>query len=280
VGEAVITGAIPNGLWAALTLFTAGCLADNTEQGGASSSGTSDFGAGLPRLEVEVLRRLPHDPNAYTQGLAFQNGYLFESTGRYGESTLRMIDLATGSVIRQHELPETAFGEGLAVTSNQLVQLTWKELSAYFYDPATLEMQKRVSYQGEGWGLCFDGTHFYMTSGGDQIVQRDAESFAPLGSVKVATPGSAVAGVNELECVGDHIWANVYPTTHAVQIDKRTGRVIATVDLKAVAPLGVNVGNPDYVPNGIAFNGATDTFFITGKRWPELLEVRFKAPEK
>jgi glutamine cyclotransferase len=141
-------------------------------------------------------------------------------------------------------------------------------------------VQKRVSYQGEGWGLCFDGTHFYMTSGGDQLVQRDGESFAPLSSVTIRAPGSVVAGVNELECVGEHIWANVYPTANVAQIDKRTGQVVASLDLSAIAPAGVNVRDPDHVPNGIAFNSLQDTYFITGKRWPEMLEVRFKVPEK
>lgn len=270
-----ITTGVPARLWLALIALAAGC-ADGTDQVGSVSSEASEFGSELPRLEVEVLRRLPHDPNAYTQGLVFHDGFLFESTGRYGESTLRVIDPSTGSVVRQHELPATVFGEGLAATSTSLVQVTWKELIAYYYDPATLAVQKSVSYQGEGWGLCFDGTHFYMTSGGDKLVQRDAASFAPLSSVTVRTPGSAVAGINELECVGDHVWANVYPTTHVVQIDKRTGQVLATLDLSAIAPAGINARDPDYVPNGIAFSGVGDTFFITGKRWPILLEVRFK----
>jgi glutaminyl-peptide cyclotransferase len=273
----ITIGASPR-LWLALITFAAGC-ADSTEQGGSESSGARDFGSGLPRLEVEVLRRLPHDPNAYTQGLVFRDGYLFESTGRYGESTLRVIDPSTGAVVRQHELPATVFGEGLAATPTSLVQVTWKELIAYYYDPATLEVQKSVSYQGEGWGLCYDGTHFYMTSGGDKLIQRDGESFAPLSSVTVRTPGSAVAGVNELECVGDHVWANIYPTTHVAQIDKKTGQVLATLDLSAITPAGINARDPDYVPNGIAFSGVENTFFITGKRWPDLLEVRFRPPE-
>lgn len=252
----------------------------DTEQGRVPTAGADVFGPDLPRLEVEVVRQLPHDPNAYTQGLVFHDGFLFESTGRYGESTLRMIDPATGSVVRRHDLPATVFGEGLAATASHLVQLTWKELSAYLYDPTTLEVQRRVGYQGEGWGLCFDGTDFYMTSGGDQLVRRDAESFSPLSSVTVTAPGGAIVGINELECVGDHIWANVYPTTHVVQIDKPTGQVLATVDLSAIAPAGVDVSDPDYVPNGIAFDEAAGTFFITGKLWPVLLEVRLTVPEQ
>jgi glutamine cyclotransferase len=275
----VITTRIPTRLWLALLAFAAGC-ADGADQEGPLSSGAIEFGSELPRLEVEVLRRLPHDPAAYTQGLVFHDGLLFESTGRYGESTLRVIDPATGSVVRQHKLPATVFGEGLAATSSSLVQVTWKELIAYYYDPATLAVQKTVSYQGEGWGLCFDGTHFYMTSGGDQLIQRDVESFAPLASVSVRASGRAVAGINELECVGEHVWANIYPTTHVAQIDKRTGEVLATLDLSALAPAGINPRDPDYVPNGIAYSGVEDRFFITGKRWPVLQEVRFKQPER
>jgi glutaminyl-peptide cyclotransferase len=230
-------------------------------------------------MSVEVVRRLPHDATAYTQGLVFHDGYLFESTGRYGESTVRVIDPRTGSVLKRHDLPRTVFGEGLAATSTNLVQVTWKELVAYFYDVATLQVQRRVGYRGEGWGLCFDGKDFYMTSGDDQITRRHAESFEPLSSVTVSAPASAVAGANELECVDNHIWANVYPTTELIQVEKQTGRIVAAADLAGIVPASVNAMELDYVPNGIAYNRSSDTFFVTGKLWPELLEVRFVAAD-
>jgi glutamine cyclotransferase len=254
-------------LWLSWVSLLLGCSND------VGAPSTTPFQ--VPRLTVEVVRRLPHDATAYTQGLVFHDGYLFESTGRYGESTIRMIDPATASVLRKHDLPAAVFGEGLAATADELVQLTWKELTAYVYDPATFNVERRISYQGEGWGLCFDGAHFYMTSGSDELVRRDAESFASLAIIEVRAPSGAVSSVNELECVGDHVWANVYPTTALIQIEKNSGRVVAAADLSVILPPGVDPRNIDYVPNGIAHNPVTGTFFITGKLWPQLLEVRF-----
>jgi glutaminyl-peptide cyclotransferase len=249
-----------------LTSVVAVLLAYGCSDTGEYSTTPRATAFGVPRLTIEVIRRLPHDATAYTQGLVFHDGHLFESTGRYGGSTIRLIDPATGSVLEKHDLPASVFGEGLATTGDKLVQLTWKELTAYVYNPSTLEVERQIQYQGEGWGLCFDGTHFYMTSGNDKLVRRDAESFLPLSTLSVEAPSGAIDGANELECVGDHVWANVYPTTAVIQIEKQTGRVVAAADLSAVLPPGVNARDRDYVPNGI---------FVTGKLWPQLLEVRF-----
>jgi glutaminyl-peptide cyclotransferase len=259
--------------WLAAILFGFGCSNDGAEYPATSSATAFQ----VPRLTVEVIRRLPHDASAYTQGLVFHDGHLFESTGRYGSSTIRMIDPATGAVLRQQDLPAEVFGEGLAATADKLVQLTWKELTAYVYDPATFEIERELGYQGEGWGLCFDGLDFYMTSGGTELVRRDAVSFKPLSTLTVRAPGSEVSGANELECVGDHVWANVYPTTAVIQIEKQTGRVVAAADLSTILPPYLNARDPDYVPNGIAHDPATGSFFVTGKLWPQLLEVRFRA---
>jgi len=224
---------------------------------------------------AEVVRRLPHDASAYTQGLILHEGRLYESAGRYGESAVREIDPATGAVLRKVDLPATVFAEGLARTGTDLVVLTWKELVAYFLDPVTLEVHRTASFKGEGWGLCFDGAHLYMTSGGDQLVQRDPETFEPLSSVTITANGERIIGANELECVDGHVWANVYGTTRALKIEKATGQVVEEVDLSSVVPAGVNARDLDHVPNGIAFNPEDGTFFVTGKLWPELLEVRF-----
>ena len=259
--------------WFAAILFAFGCSNDGGEYPGTSNATAFQ----VPRLTVEVIRRLTHDASAYTQGLVFYDGHLFESTGRYGSSTIRMIDPATGSVLRQQDLPDEVFGEGLAATADKLVQLTWKELTAYVYDPATLEIERRIGYQGEGWGLCFDGLDFYMTAGGTELVRRDAASFKPLSTLTVRAPSGAVPRANELECVGDHVWANVYPTTALIQIEKQTGRVVAAADLSTILPPYLNARDPDYAPNGIARNPATGSFFVTGKLWPQLLEVRITA---
>jgi glutamine cyclotransferase len=225
---------------------------------------------------VEVIRRLPHDPSAYTQGLIFRDGYLFESTGRYGRSQLRKIDPVSGSVLTSVKLENNVFAEGLAATRTHLVQLSWKEMEAYYYDPETLERRKTVAYDGEGWGLCFDGNSFYMTSGDDQLIQRNAETFAPTSSMPITLDGEPIPRANELECVGDVIWANVYLTNRILQIDKHTGVVKGEIDATSVVPAGMG-RDADHVLNGIAWNDRTDTYYLTGKLWPVMLEVRLKA---
>jgi glutaminyl-peptide cyclotransferase len=223
----------------------------------------------------EVIRTLPHDPTAFTQGLAFRENHLYESTGRYGASTLRVIDAHTGSVVRRLELAPNVFAEGLAFTDQYLVQLTWKEMLAYYYDPVTLTTLRTASYLGEGWGICYDGLRLYMTSGGDQLIIRDPNTFEPISTIAITQAGMPLFNVNELECVDKHIWANVYLTTRLVQIDKVTGRVIGELDASSLVPAGIQAQNPDYVLNGIAHSPETGTYFLTGKLWPAIFEVRF-----
>ncbi len=230
---------------------------------------------GITALVPEVVRRMPHDDSAYTQGLVFRGDTLFESTGRYGESTLRVLDPKTGAVVKSVKLPPGVFGEGLAATADALVQITWKEMIAYYYDPSTLEVKKTAAYDGEGWGLCSDGASLYMTSGGDQLIRRDPVSFVVLGTQAITRGGEPLGLANELECDGEFVWANVYGSTKIMKIEKTTGRVVAEVDASGILPFGVDPRNPDQVLNGIAYNTRTQTFYITGKLWPEMLEVRF-----
>jgi glutamine cyclotransferase len=258
-----------------LALLAGACGGDDAAPPPDSEAPAMSSRTRAPTHVAEVVRRLPHDRTAYTQGLVFHEGNLYESGGRYGESAIRVIEPASGAVLRKVDLPRTAFAEGIATTGTDLVVLTWKELVAYFLDPATLEVRRTASYKGEGWGLCFDGTHFWMTSGGDQLVQRDPETFEPLSSVTITAAGERIRGANELECDGDHVWANVYQTTRVIRIDKRSGEVLEEVELAGVVPPGVDVSDPDYVANGIAYDRVAGTFFVTGKLWPELLEVRF-----
>ena len=262
-------------LVALASLLISGCGGDDLEQSPGTTAADTEPTSRPPTHVVEVVRRLPHDRSAYTQGLVLHEGRLLESAGRYGESALRVIDPSSGAVQRKVALPPTVFAEGLAVTHTDVVVLTWKELVAYFLDPVTLEVRRTGSFKGEGWGLCFDGTHLYMTSGGDQLVQRDPVTLEPLASLTITAGGEKIRGANELECVGEHVWANVYQTTRVIQIDKRSGEVVAEVDLASVVPSTVNANDPDQVPNGIAHDPDAGTFFLTGKLWPELLEVRF-----
>jgi len=233
----------------------------------------------VERLVPQVVRTLPHDTGAYTQGLVLHQGRFFESTGRYGRSELREVDPETGRVLRSVSLGDEYFGEGLALVGDRLIQLTWQEGVAFVWDAATFDLLQTLSYQGHGWGLCYDGTHLYMTSGGSLLMRRDPDTFALLGSQQITLEGTALWQVNELACVGDYIYGNVYPTDRIVQIDKASGRVVAEIDGSRLVPPGGRPPDPgDAVLNGIAHDPATGTFYLTGKLWSAVFEVRFVEP--
>jgi len=226
-----------------------------------------------PTEEYRVLRVVPHDPDGYTQGLVFMDGHLFESTGRYGRSALRELDPASGRILRSRPLGAEYFGEGLAAVRGQLVQLTWKEGIAFVIDPASLEVVRTHRYEGEGWGLCSEGDAVFMSNGTDTLYQRDPTSFAVVNRVPVTRSGFPLSRLNELECVGPHILANVFLTDEIVRIDKVTGEVVGTLDGYALAGSGRRPSDPNAVLNGIAYDPARGTYFVTGKLWPSLLEI-------
>ena len=225
---------------------------------------------------IEVLRTFPHDPTAYTQGLVFHDGKLYESTGRYGGSTLRELDPATGAILRSVSLPSTHFGEGLALVGQRLVQITWREAEALVYDLATLEEAGRIPYEGEGWGLCYDGETIFMTTGGSLLHLRDPSSFEARGTRPITQEGRALWQVNEIECVGDYIYGNIYLTDRIVKIEKETGRVVAEYDASELIPTGGRPTEYGAVLNGIAYDPAKDVFYLTGKNWSSMFEVRLR----
>jgi len=203
----------------------------------------------------------------------FLDGHLFESTGQYGRSALRELDPATGRILRSRDLGAEYFGEGLAAVRGQLVQLTWKEGVAFVIDPASLEVVRTQSYEGEGWGLCSDGETVFMSNGTDTLYQRDPMSFSVVNRVPVTKGGFPLSRLNELECVGRHILANVFLSDEIVRIDKVTGEVVGTLDGYALAGSGRRPSDPNAVLNGIAYDPAKGTYFVTGKLWPSLLEI-------
>jgi glutamine cyclotransferase len=235
------------------------------------------LGCGTPVAQetVEIVRVLPHDPGAYTQGLVLDQGRFYESTGTYGGSSLREVDVETGGVIRIHSLSDDEFGEGLALVGHRLIQITWREGIAHIYDRETFEPVGRFSYDGNGWGLCFDGEHLYMTTGGSMLLRRSPETFAVLERIPITLAGRPLFEVNELACVGDYIYGNVFQSDRIVRIRKSTGEVVAEIDASPLNPQSRRPRDPEAVLNGIAFNQATETFYLTGKRWPTLFEVRF-----
>lgn len=224
---------------------------------------------------IHVLEAYPHDPHAYTQGLEFYEGYLLESTGRYGSSELRRVEPESGEVVQAIALPEGHFGEGLARVDSLLIQLTWQENVAFIYNAGSLALRDTVPFDTMGWGLCYDGRTLFSTSGASILFRRHARTLETLGTIQVALDGAPLRQINELECVGDFIYANVYQSTEIVRVDKATGQVVARFDATDLVPEGL-MGNSDAVLNGIAYDAASDSFFITGKLWPVLYRVRFQ----
>jgi glutamine cyclotransferase len=225
------------------------------------------------RLKVKVLSTRPHDPEAFTQGLVLQGGTLYESTGLYGKSSLREVDPKTGAVKRKVAVPAEYFAEGLALVGDRLLQITWKEEKALVYDRAGFKPAGEFRYDGEGWGLCSDGTRLVMSDGSDRLTFRDPKTFAVLSILNVTLAGKPANQLNELECVDGTIYANVWQTDDILRIDPRDGRVTAVVDASGLLTPEER-GKTD-VLNGIAWNPVTKTFLITGKLWPKMFEVQF-----
>ncbi|MBN1311966.1 MAG: glutaminyl-peptide cyclotransferase [Anaerolineae bacterium] len=231
------------------------------------------------QLQVEVISVRAHDPAAFTQGLLLHNGLLYESTGLYGASTLREIDPMTGEVLRSVDMLPEYFGEGLAFMDEKLIQLTWKEGTAFVYDLDSFTLLEEWQYEGEGWGLCFDGNVFYMSDGTSTLTRRAPDSFGVLGTLSVTQADEPLALINELECVDDVILANVWKTDQIVRIDKYTGRVTGVIDAAGLLSSDdLTTAGPEGVLNGIAYDPASQTFLFTGKYWPRLFEVRFVQP--
>lgn len=225
-------------------------------------------------LRVQVHGAIPHDVEAFTQGLLWWNGKLYESTGRRGASELRRLDPASGAIEQRVAIPVFFFGEGLARVGNRLHMLTWQAERSFVFDLASFRRLATNSYRGEGWGLCHDGARFVMSSGANTLTFRDTATFAPIGELAVTLAGAALAGLNELECVGDAIYANVFQRDFIVRIDAATGRVTQRIDASGL--LEPTAAAQADVLNGIAYNPHSGRFYVTGKLWPWIFEVTFE----
>jgi glutaminyl-peptide cyclotransferase len=228
--------------------------------------------AAVGQLRPVVLAEVPHDTDAFTEGLEIDGGALYESTGLPGRSQLRELDPATGAVRRAAALPGPLFGEGITVVGPRIWQLTWQDGVAIEWDAATFTPLRRVPIDGEGWGLCRDGDRLVRSDGTDRLRFHDPATFAETGSVAVTMDGDPLTEINELECVDGQVWANVWKTDRIVRIDPASGRVTAVVDASA---LHDRVGRAATdVLNGIAAAGPGE-FLLTGKYWPTTFRVRF-----
>lgn len=246
-----------------------------------------------PVFEVfvpEVLNVYPHDSAAFTQGLLFHEGTLYESTGLRGQSSLRQVDIETGEPLQFLEVDGTDdnnqpyFAEGLELVNGQLIQLTWTAGTALIYDLDTFEQVGTYEYEGEGWGLCYDGNYLYQSDGSSYISLRDPETFDLIVDFAVTLDGQILQSglLNELECVGDYIYANLWQTDFIARIDKYSGVINGMIDVRELLTeeekAALTPGRQ--VLNGIAYNPESDTFYITGKEWPNLYEVQFvPAPD-
>lgn len=225
------------------------------------------------RLRVRVVRSYPHARDAFTQGLLWHDGHLFESTGLRGRSSLRKVDLETGEVLARHANASSLFAEGLARVGDELYQLSWTEGEARVWTIDDFREVRTFEYDGEGWGLCYDGEHLVMSDGSDRLYFRDPQTFRVVRRVRVREEGEPVDQLNELECVDGAVWANVWQTDRIVRIDPRDGRVSGTVDARAL--LTEDEAEGVDVLNGIAWIPEREHFVITGKLWPRLFEVDF-----
>ena len=226
---------------------------------------------------VIVLERVEHDDQAFTQGFLIWNHTLYESTGLYNHSTLREVNLSDGSILRSIDLPDDEFGEGLALVNETLYVLTWKAGIVHRYDRSTFAELGDMTYEGEGWGLCWNGEHLAMSNGSSSIAFRDPDTFAIERTIEVTLNGSPISNLNELECVGDHILANVWFDDVILDIDEDTGNVSMVLDASGLlTPTEAQEAN---VLNGIAWDPDNDDVWITGKSWPAMFRVGWNGSE-
>ena len=227
----------------------------------------------------EVIRAYPHDPSAFTQGLVYTNGRLFESTGLNGQSTLREVELATGKVLRTKSLDQQYFGEGLALVGDRLVQLTWTSQVGFVYDRDTFKLLGTFRYTHEGWGLAYNGSELALSDGTPTLRFLDPTTLTLTRQVQVLDGGNPVAKLNELEWVNGEVFANIWQTDWVVRIDPQTGVVTGRIDLSGLITEAERAeaqaaGRGIDVLNGIAYDAEGDRLFVTGKLWPKLFEIK------
>ena len=228
----------------------------------------------VPANDYNVVHTYPHDPNAFTQGLVFVDGHLYESTGRQGHSSLRMVDPATGWVLKEYDLPKQYFGEGLTDWRDTLVQLTWTSGIAFVYDRSTFTVRRTFHYKGEGWGLTHDSASLILSDGSATLRFLDPNSFREIRKLTVRDENNQpISNLNELEYVHGEIYANVWHEDRVARISPKTGRVVAWIDLSGLLKPG-ELSDPEAVLNGLAYDGKSDRLFVTGKLWPKLFEIK------
>ena len=252
----------------------------------------------LPVYGYEIVKAYPHDPNAFTEGLFFNNGFLYESTGgdKPGESSIRKVDIETGKVLQKWELPADDFGEGSAMIGDKIYQLTWRKGLGRVFNATTLKVIKEFNYQGDGWGMTTDGTNLYFTQSTHVIKVADPENFKTIRTITVMQEnGAPLMQINELEWIKGEIWGNIWHSeqkeilgkpNYIARIDPVSGKLLGWIDLAGISPDDQPKGNDPYdvktenTLNGIAYDAATDRIFVTGKKWKKLYEIKLTVPKQ
>jgi glutamine cyclotransferase len=235
--------------------------------------------AAVPRYGYTVVRSFPHDRDAFTQGLQYLDGALYESTGLNGRSSIRRVKLDTGEVLQKRDIPEQYFGEGITIWKSDLIQLTWQTGIGFVYDRRTFEPKRTFRYAGEGWGLTHNGAELIMSDGTDELRFLNPSTLAEKRRVKVTALGKPVRDLNELEFLKGEVFANVWNTDVVARIDPKTGRVLGWIDLSGLLSPSERAAadSAGGVLNGIAYDAADDRLFVTGKLWPRLFEIKLRA---
>jgi glutaminyl-peptide cyclotransferase len=246
----------------------------------AGACGPASQAGAIPEYSYQVVHTYHHDPDAFTQGLLFLDGVLYEGTGLEGESSIRKVKLETGEVLQKRDVPEQYFGEGIVNWKDRLLEITWKAQTGFIYDLSSFTPKGQFEYSGEGWGLTQDGQRVIMSDGSAQLRFWNPETLKETGRITVTADGQPVPDLNELEWVKGEIYANVWQTDRIARIDPATGKVTGWIDCRGL------LSPQDYIPqrtdvlNGIAYDAKGDRLFVTGKRWPKLFEIRVvKKPQ-
>ncbi len=265
-------------LWvlaATLALLAGGC-GRSAPTAAAAGVASPKADRPVPQYTYTILNTYPHDRAAFTQGLIFLQGILLESTGLYGSSSLRKVELETGRVLASVPIPAEFFGEGMTVIGDRVFVLTWQNHRGFIYDLTTLAKTGEFSYTGEGWGLTTDGKYLILSDGTSEIRYLDPATFQVVRTIHVTRQGTPVTQLNELEYIKGEIYANVWQTDFIVRIDPASGELLGVVDFRGLLAPADRDRNTD-VLNGIAYDASTDRLFVTGKRWPKLFQVQLIA---
>ena len=249
-----------------------GAIAQNTAQTPALNIAQNPETKNIPIQKYRIMNTYPHDNQAFTQGLVYHQGFLYEGTGLKGQSSLRKVELETGKVLQLYNLPDRYFGEGIVIWQDKIIQLTWQSRVGFVYDRETFEKLAEFNYPTEGWGITHDGEKLIMSDGTDTLFFLDPETFKEIGRIQVRAGNQPVKRLNELEYINGEVFANVWMTDIIVRIDPNTGEIVGAIDLSGLYNPDPQFQGND-VLNGIAYDTEGDRLFVTGKLWPNLYEI-------